>query len=138
MKRKVDLTANRDFASSMMPVQFRTIYEHIAGKYPWSELRGTLITSEEEFFKSTIDSFYTGSVVEIRKMKNSHVAEEGLGLYCDCCGKRIKFNLSGSTLCKKCDEHMKDEYRYETWRRLPDIATNDWVIEQNFTKSRRW
>lgn len=115
MKRNIDLTEHgfgvRNSTANFISVaSFPRTKKHI----PWSS--GTsysIIQDEKEFLSSTL--FKTGYVYQI-KLQNKY-GNFGEGIFCDRCGKQLKMNLFGKTLCKKCLNDLFDNIKIP-WKKI--------------------
>lgn len=118
MKENIDLTENRMFRDRMDSSLHFVVKTWIHGRIPWNFPEAHLLSDAEEAAASgKIPLIYTGTREERRNAKN--IAEENMGLLCDCCGAKInqipwKRQIG---LCRICEEHLN--VHSEIRRRFP-------------------
>lgn len=111
MKRSIDLTEGHDFEYKSVEEAHHSVFKFLLEneRIPWSVMEFTPLESEKE----TEQLFLTGSVREIRNHQGYYRWLHGEE--CECCGKRLRFNLSPYTLCKDCLNNLEHSVQPLPW-----------------------
>jgi len=118
MKRNVDLTENELFSSNIAIERIRRGIPRIRlSKYPWYHTMGEDSMEQEEI---AIDKWgvYQGNRSNRFTKKICNEQEFGMGIYCDCCGRKLFPWLSSQYLCSSCNKQIEDVTERKVSERL--------------------
>jgi len=109
MKRNVDLTEDEVFSRNRLgTVRFENRVPHFSiSKYPWYHHMGENSLEQQWIDKDTW-GIYQGNGNNRFTKRVCYEQDFGMGIYCDCCGRKLYPWDKQQCLCSRCQTRMDD------------------------------